>query len=98
MTVPRLNQHSRAQGMRWALLLVLLLFALAVIGPAHMAFHGDSLEDNCSACHVASSVYDYELVFVDTEDDSKGLEEVWRSERVEAPRLGQAAPRAPPLA
>ena len=83
--------------MRIALLLVLLVLVLSVIGPAHMAFHGDDADDSCSACHLASADFDYELGLQVDVGSAQSCDEAFLVERMVAPCLGQVAPRAPPL-
>ena len=83
--------------MRLALLLVLVVVALALLGPAHMALHGDGPEDSCSACDLATVEFDYELGLLVDAGSAQSCDAYFCFERIPAPCIGQAAPRAPPL-
>jgi hypothetical protein len=83
--------------MRVALLLVLVVLVLAIIGPAHMAFHGDDLDESCSACHLAGAEFDHEFGLLVDSGSAQSCDEPFLCERILAPCLGQLAPRAPPL-
>lgn len=97
MAFPARNSDLKAQPVRIALLLVLVVLVFAIIGPAHMALHGGSIDDSCNACHLAGAEFDYELGLLVDSGSAQSCDAKFCCERILAPCLGQLAPRAPPL-